>query len=150
MEDFLKLLGIQDNPFVLIVGAICLAIIALASFSESLQKLFKLKKEIAPSIKDKLGGRNISRRGFVISTVSAGLAISGGYFLFGISKVKGWVQFVSKPSEDGYLIANIKSGVIHHSKLCSWHLPDKTNQELDFSKIKNPYAHNFRNINIYE
>ena len=59
-------------------------------------------------------------------------------------------QFVSSPSEDGYLIANIKSGVIHHAKLCKQHLPDKKNQELDFSKIKKPHAHNYRNLNIYE
>jgi tetratricopeptide (TPR) repeat protein len=150
MEELLKLLGLNESPLMVIIGAICLAVIAVASFSESIQKLMKLKKEISPHLSKKMEAGKLSRRRFIYGSAATGISIVGGYFLFNLLKIRETFTFISKPNKKGYLIANKKTRAIHHSKLCERHLPDKANQILDFSKIKSPYPHKFRNINIYE
>ena len=135
---------------VVIIGAICLSIIAIANFLDSLNTLLSFLKRK----KQKIGvahSRNIiKRRKFIKIALSIGIVAIGGYLISKILKMKDFFAFVSEPNSDGYLIANKKTGVIHHSKICNWHLPNKSNQVLDFRKLANPRPHKYRNINIYE
>ncbi len=150
MEELLKLLGIQENPIVIYIGAICLVIIALANFSESILKLIKFKQEASPTIEEQTKKLKISRRGLIFSAISIGLVTAGGYVLNKFLKANGLLSFISKSNAEGYLIANQKTGIVHHSVSCSWHLPNENNQSLDFHGIKNLRSHKFRGLNIYE
>jgi len=150
VEAFLKILGIQDNPLIIIAGALCLAFIALAHFSESLLKLIENTEKLSKITLKLFANPNFDRRRFLIRAAYLGATTTAVYVACRFVKIKDVLNFISKPSNDGYLIANKKNGIVHHSKLCMYHLPDKENQVLNFSKIDNIRPHSYRGINLYE
>ena len=158
MEEFLKLIGLEDNPFILGITAISLLIIALAKVTDSLQKISEFVKKVFSTYGNKQPTINFKRRGFLLSSVSLGLAATAGYFLIGPLKPKPAhnlsptdpTSLVSSAHTKEHLILNRKTGIIHHSKLCAGHLPNVGNQILDFGETKNVSPHNYKNLNMYE
>lgn len=147
MTYWLDYLDLSSNPIVAVFGVIFLGIVALAKFSESIQKIVDLINTIPVAAKN-IKLLKVNRRQFFLGTVSVTATVAVGYVFAGFRGGVKTSESCYSSTKEGYLIINKKTKVIHHSELCKSHLP--VNVDHDCRDSKNLRIHNLAGINIYE
>ena len=85
---------------------------------------------------------------FLGTSAAAGLLAAGGSTLSvaAVLRENGYIERMLA----GRLIANRKTGVVHHTLLCAGHLPAEANRDPDIAKYLKPGSQSSRLFNVYE